>query len=419
MQSRNPAAAGTIIACATGNFVSATPMVNTVFGLFLIPLSQEFNWARSGISAVLGIVAVVGALAYPVVGRLADLYGARRIVLAGNLLFAGAIASAALANGSLIQFYAIFALIGVTAALPSTVLLTKIVSAWSVKRRGVYIGLTAGLGNGLGATLVPIFAQMLMSAEGWRATYVGLGVATAVIGFPVLYMLLREAPANLRESETEIDADKGMTLDAARRTPTFWMILTAIALGAGCMTAIFAHVIPMLIDRGMDVGRATSVLVVFALVTVAWQVALGFVLDRARSPRIVAPFYLAAFVGLALFAGSSSYPLLLIAGALMGIGLGTEYGVMPYYVSRYFGLKAYGAIYGVMYGTVVLVMGFTPFAMDAVFDLSGSYDIAIYAIEAALIVGAVLISRLRPYGVADFVGSDAANRGANLDLPKV
>ncbi len=419
MQSRQPAATGTIIACAVGNFVSATPMVNTVFGLFLIPLSQEFHWPRSGISAVLGIVAVAGALAYPAIGRLADLYGARRIVLSGNLLFATAIATAALANGSLIQFYIIFALIGVTAALPSTVLLTKMVSAWSVKRRGVYIGLTAGLGNGLGATVVPIFAQMLMGAEGWRATYVGLGVATAVIGFPILYALLREAPASLRESEAEIGHDEGLTLDEARRTPTFWMILLAVALGAGCMTAIFTHVIPMLIDRGMEPGKATSILVVFALVTVAWQVALGFVLDRVRSPRIVAPFYLAAFVGLALFAGSSSYPLLLVAGALMGIGLGTEYGVMPYYVSRYFGLKSYGAIYGVMYGTVVLVMGFTPFAMDAVFDLSGSYDIAIYAIEAALIVGAVLISRLRPYGLANLPVSAVPKPEVGFDLPKL
>lgn len=419
MQSRQPAATGTIIACAVGNFVSATPMVNTVFGLFLIPLSQEFHWPRSGISAVLGIVAVVGALAYPAIGRLADLYGARRIVLVGNLLFAMAIATAALANGSLIQFYIIFTLIGLTAALPSTVLLTKVVSAWSVRRRGVYIGLTAGLGNGLGATLVPIFAQMLMSAEGWRATYVGLGVATAVIGFPILYALLREAPASLRESEAEIGHDEGLTLDEARRTPTFWMILLAIALGAGCMTAIFTHVIPMLIDRGMEPGKATSILVVFALVTVAWQVALGFVLDRVRSPRIVAPFYMAAFVGLALFAGSSSYPLLLVAGALMGIGLGTEYGVMPYYVSLYFGLKSYGAIYGVMYGTVVLVMGFTPFAMDAVFDLSGSYDIAIYAIEAALIVGAVLISRLRPYGLANLPVSAVPKPEVGFDLPKL
>ena len=81
----------------------------------------------------------------------------------------------------------------------------------------------------------------------------------------------------------------------------------------------------------------------------------------------------------------------------MGLGLGTEYGVLPYFLSRYFGTRHYGAISGSMYGVIVLTQGLTPFLMDIVFDVTGNYDIAIIAICIGLVVGAILITRLLPF----------------------
>ena len=68
---------GVLLACTVGNAVSVTPAVHAVFGLFLVPLSQEFGWARASISVALGIVAVVGAVMYPLIGRHIDGHGAR------------------------------------------------------------------------------------------------------------------------------------------------------------------------------------------------------------------------------------------------------------------------------------------------------------------------------------------------------
>ena len=82
---------------------------------------------------------------------------------------------------------------------------------------------------------------------------------------------------------------------------------------------------------------------------------------------------------------------------LMGLGLGTEYGVLPYFLSRYFGTRHYGAISGSMYGVIVLTQGLTPFLMDLVFDVTGTYDIAIIAICIGLVLGAILITRLLPF----------------------
>ena len=389
---------GVVVACTVGNGVSVTPMVYTVFGLFLIPIATEFDWSRAGVSFVLFIIAIAGAIGYPIVGRLIDRYGARPVILTGNVLFAASVASVSLVEASRIQFYSAYALIGITAAIPSSVMFTKVIAGWFDQRRGLFLGIAGGLGNGIGAALSPLFVYALISSYGWRAGFQGIGAAIILIGFPVLYLLLRDPPRDVSRSATEhLEKTAGLSLAEALKTSTFWIILAAIALGAGCMTAIFAHVVPMLLDRGVPAGQATTVLATFSLVTAGWQIGMGYMLDRIPRPWIAAPFYLLALAGLILLQSTSSYPLLLLSGMLMGLGLGTEYGVLPYFLSRYFGIRHYGAISGSMYGVIVLTQGLTPFLMDIVFDVTGNYDIAIIAICIGLVLGAILITRLLPF----------------------
>ena len=390
--------AGVVVACTVGNGVSVTPMVYTVFGLFLIPIATEFGWPRAGVSFVLLIIAIAGAIGYPIVGRMIDRYGARPVILTGNVLFAASVASVSLTEASRIQFYSAYALIGITAAIPSSVMFTKVIAGWFDQRRGLFLGIAGGLGNGIGAALSPLFVYALISSYGWRAGFQGIGAAIILIGFPVLYLLLRDPPRGVSRSATEhLEKTAGLSLTEALRTSTFWIILAAIALGAGCMTAIFAHVVPMLLDRGVSARQATTVLATFSLVTAGWQIGMGYMLDRIPRPWIAAPFYLLALAGLILLESTSSYPLLLLSGMLMGLGLGTEYGVLPYFLSRYFGTRHYGAISGSMYGVIVLTQGLTPFLMDLVFDVTGNYDIAIIAICVGLVLGAILITRLLPF----------------------
>ena len=60
-------------------------------------------------------------------------------------------------------------------------------------------------------------------------------------------------------------------------------------------------------------------------------------------------------------------------------------------------MKHYGAITGTAYAVVVLTQGVTPFLMALVFDLTGTYDLAMGAIAFGLVLGALLILRLKPF----------------------
>jgi MFS family permease len=388
---------GVLAACTVGNAVGVTPMVYTVFGLFLIPVSTEFGWPRSAVSLVLLVLAIAGALSYPVVGRIIDRYGARRVILVGNILFAMSVGLVSTTSASPAYFYFIYALVGITAAIPSTVMYTKVIAGWFDSNRGFALGFAGGFGNGIGAAIAPVFVASLIASYGWRGAHLGIALVILAVGFPVLFLLLRDAPSS---QITNSDESNGMTLAEARKTKPFWIILIAVALGAGCMTAVFAHVVPMLVDRNISMDRAVSVLITFSLVTAVWQVGMGYILDRFPKPWIAAPFYILAMIGLILLESDASYPLLLVAGALMGLGLGTEYGVLPYFLSRYFGVRHYGAISGMIYGVIVLTQGVTPFLMDLNFDASGNYRAAVVVICAAMLASAYLLTRLKPFATA-------------------
>ncbi len=383
-------ALGVGIAATFGNGLCITAAVSSTFGTFLVPISRDFHWSRAAVSGVLGIIALVSALSYPFIGRAMDRFGARRFLIGGSLSLGVLVMLLSLARPDPVLFYLQFGLVGLAGATCASAMFCKVVSNWFDARRGLMLGVTAGVGNGVGATVMPIIAGLLLPSLGWRGTYVAIGAIVIVVGFPILFFLLREAPPAPITAGVTIEPE-GKTLGEAIRTREFWILLAAVAVGAGGMTAVFTHVVPMLTDRGVSLGEATGVVATFALVTAAWQIVTGAMLDRMRSPRLVTPMFVAAIAGLLLLQFGSGSVNLALAGVLLGIGMGAEYGALAYFTSRYFGLRHYGAIIGALYSAVILAQGTTPALMDLSFGRTGSYDQAALMIAVALAFGMALL----------------------------
>jgi len=106
--------------------------------------------------------------------------------------------------------------------------------------------------------------------------------------------------------------------------------------------------------------------------------------------------YGAAIAGLLLLEFGHGTASAMVAGTLLGIGMGAEYAALAYFISRYFGLKHFGSIVGALYS---VVQGITPGLMDMSFDRTGSYAVATIAIALALGVGMLLLSFLPPLEV--------------------
>ncbi len=244
---------------------------------------------------------------------------------------------------------------------------------------------------------MPIVAAILLTTVGWRGAYLGVAVIVLVIGLPAAILLMRDAP---RGDQTQADGGAitdGLTLAQAARTTPFWLILASIAVGAGCMTAIFSHVVPIVGDRGFGLGVGTAVISTFALVCSIWQIVVGRLLDKVGTPKIVTPMYLMAIVGLGLLELGTAPWQLMLGGACLGIGLGSQFGSLAFFIARYFGLRNFGVIVGMMYSVIIVAQGATPILLDAAYDHQHSYRSALGVTAAMLAVGASLLMLLPTY----------------------
>ena len=389
--------AGVVFASTIGTAIGITSTIVAILGLVLVPIADEFNLPRSSISLVFFILAICSALIYPVIGALADKYGARLVIIIGHLCFVASLFAVSLAR-NIGEFYIAFVFVGLSGSVLGPILFTKIIAGWFDRYRGFFLGIISGVGYGMGSTLMPIFAVFVLSGHTWRTTYQAIAILVLVVGFPAIFFFLRNPPNPLPPKThmrlKGVAEIPGLTLLEAAKTRAFWMVLLSISICSGSMLAVFIHIVPILMDRGLPVAEATSVLSTFALFTVFGQIGTGFLLDQFRRPNLIAPFFFIPVIGLPLLIYASGTPLLLISGALMGLGMGTEFGLLPFCLSRYFGLKAYGRISGLVYGIIALTNGFFPVLMDVVFDLRGNYSGAINVIIGVMVVGTALIALL-------------------------
>jgi hypothetical protein len=96
--------------------------------------------------------------------------------------------------------------------------------------------------------------------------------------------------------------------------------------------------------------------------------------------------------------------------------MGAEADLIAYLQSRYFGLRAFGQIYGYLFAVFTVGTGLGPFVMGAAYDATGSYRPALIAFVAVLVCAGWLLLRLPrsyPYPV-----QAPAHGGASEDPPR-
>jgi hypothetical protein len=81
----------------------------------------------------------------------------------------------------------------------------------------------------------------------------------------------------------------------------------------------------------------------------------------------------------------------------MGLGLGGEIGQNAYLVSRYFGLKAFGAIYGMTFAASAVGNGTGLILLGFIRDQTGSYAPGRYFVAATMTISVLCVAALRPF----------------------
>lgn len=389
---------------------SIGPVIYSSFGLYLGPITREFGWSRGDFSFIFLVFGLLFAITSPLVGRAIDRWGSRLVLTVGVALFGLANAVPALANGSLIQFYLLFSLMCLTAAPSSAVGYAKVISSAFDKRRGLVIALALGCGAGTGSAILPHLSRWMIDTVGWREARLATAAMILVIVVPTIALLLA-APRKARvagAAERGPDVQGGVSTGSALKSRPFWLILTMMFMGLLTFGAMQVHTVQLLQDRGVDRVTATSVQSIYAVFTFFGQIAGGWALDRVRSPRIGAVFFASGVIGLAVIHYSSTMTVVSAGAAMLGLCFGAETILAAYYVSRYFGMKSYSEVYGILYAGAAVGSGLGPLFMGTVFDRFGSYNAAMTTMEIGLVACAACILALPPYLVTPATGARGA-----------
>jgi len=244
-------------------------------------------------------------------------------------------------------------------------------------------------------------AALSIEAWGWRATYAASGAIMILLVLPVAWLFFRE-PGGPRAAipspplAPRAPAASGMALTEAVRTRQFWQLVLAVLLGAGSAVGLFIHMIPIARTFGLAPVAAATMVSGIALGSTLTKLVVGPVVDRMRAAPLAAFTMVAPAVTCAifLFLQPLGYFPALAASLLIGIATGAELDMIAVLTTRYFGLRHFGRIYGVMQSAFQVATGSGPLLIGIGYDRSGNYATPLAIIAMALLTSSVLLAAL-------------------------
>jgi MFS family permease len=396
-----------VMTSVMGIAVSFGSLVIFAFGVFIKPLSDQFGWSRTEISLAFTLTALMVAAFSPFIGRVVDRVGARKVLLPCVAVYGVAFCCLALVK-TLAGLYAIYVLLGVVGNGTTQLCYARVIAAWFDRRRGLALA-TMMAGVGAGAIGIPPLATWLIGAYGWREAYLLLGASIFVLGMIPAALWLRETPPGAGGADASAATRlPGMRGAEAVRRPVFWLLLTGFFLFSVSVNGSMAHLIPILTDRGIGSETAALAASMLGVLTLCGRLLTGVLLDRFSGSRITGIFFGIAAVGVAVLSQAQAVVTAFAGAALIGLGMGAEADVMPYLISRYFGLHSFSEIYGYAFTAYALAGALGPLLMGWSFDRFHSYSTALLCLAAAMLTGAAVLASLPRYPVLAAAGKLAA-----------
>ncbi|MBT7951225.1 MAG: MFS transporter [Gammaproteobacteria bacterium] len=383
--------------------ISAAPAVFifSTIGIFMNTYAAEFGWSRSQISGCVTLLTASTALTLPIVGYMIDRLGAKRIILISMVLYALCLATIPVFVQQIWQLALMYLLIGIFAIGTTTVTYIRIIATWFDKRRGLAIGIVIS-GIGLGSAYVPILVQYMISNYGWQSAYYVLASIVILVPLPLIYFVIKETPAMMglvadgikakRAPEISIEKE-GVELTDALRSHIFWLLFLIFICISFVLNGVFSHLVPMLTDRGMLAVNAAAAASAVGVTLFIGRILIGYLVDRIFAPYVAMFFFTLSTIGIAILMSGVAGWYAVTASVLIGFSLGAEADLISFLASRYFGLRAFGTIYGLLLSAMMLGIAVSPLMFALSYESTGSYS-SILAIAVIVNIAVILMMTL-------------------------
>lgn len=375
--------------------------LNNTAGQFLPFVTDDLGIGMGKLSLYFSVSAVVTMLFLPIGGKLMAKYDTRLILVVGIVLQAGAFALFG-AMSSVWGWYVLAVPLAVGGVFITVIAGPVIINQWFKKKNGLALGILSAAGGLLGAIVQPV-AGNLIATQGWRFTYIALGVAVIAIVVPIVLFIIKRSPQaagvqplgadeSLENEEVgqEDISTQGISMKIARKSTAFYALVVFFFLVTS-IASFSMHIPQFLIDKGFDAAETGSVMGVYLIGILVWSLIIGVLTDKIGSKVTSMVAMVVGIVAIGLLMVTTSTSVLTIGIGLFGV-ISAAIGTLgPALASSLFGNKEYSQIYstaslGLAISSIVAipVYGF-------IYDTYQNYSIALIAIIAMLIINIVCV----------------------------
>lgn len=419
-------------------------------------LSKEFGWSRSVTSGGFLYMTAGVLVSAPIIGQIVDKIGARKVLLTSIIALGLGTMSFSLMTSDPRVFYLIFFMTAVlgTGTLPIT--WTKAIVDRFDKSRGLALGV-ALTGTGFYGFIASPTIQMMIDNFGWRAAYVGVGLLPILLSLPLAFILFKDKKQAVKTDETQSvkrlcvlwiglavvlfafmqafssyggpvavialmavfligyiiytyvshkktkpkqRSGAGLSLLESMSDYRFWVIIFAFLLLGGVISGIIANSKLILLDKGYSDSLATGFFTgagLIGLSTIAGRFLGGVLVDHFWAPMVAFIFMSVPAIGCYILMQDFGLAANALALIMVGVAAGVEFDLMAYFVSRYFGMRSYAQIYGMIYAAFGLGAGTSPIIFNLIRGDDADYSNVLKIVAVGFIIGAVMLLSLGKY----------------------
>ena len=384
--------------------------VRSSFSVFYVALLEEFHWSRGESAGVQSMSMLTYTFIAPLVGGLIDRFGPRRVIAPGIiLLVAGLVLCSSMQT--LFQFYVFY---GVVASAGSTciaiVAYSAILAHWFERKRGLASGIAVS-GMGVGTFVLVPLSQTLISAYGWRPTFLILAALVLVIALPLNLLFLKHRPEELGlrvdglEPDPPVKANepqpavltsqqKDWTLKKVLRTRSFWALVAFPFFSLIGVYIVVVHNVRFMVDKGIDPMTAALIFALAGVSTSIFRVFWGWISDHVGREKAYTAGMLCLSVGvlsLLLMDSFGNKVFMYTFAVFFGMGWGATAPLFMATAADLFKGRIFGLIYGIVEGTLGLGGSFGSWVAGFIFDQTKSYRLAFVLVIAVCFLSCIFI----------------------------
>ena len=358
--------------------------IRSTFGLFQIPIAEEFLWARSEFSMAIAIQNLAWGIGTPIFSAFAEKFGDRKAITLGLVLYAvGVFISSSASSPEAHQFLNILIGFGIAGSGFGPILAVVGRTA-SPEKRSLALGITTAAGSA-GQVVGPPFAAGLLDIMPWSSVFVVFAIISILT--IVLVPLLKSEP---KISKKEVESNLSDALKDAFKDPTYTMLFLGFFSCGFQLAFITAHFPAFIAEASSPIIQGSLISIVCNSVASLGALSIALIglfnIIGSIAAGAMGKYYTKKYLLSIIYAGRTiaaiSFIMLpitptsvvvfsIVMGSLWLATVPLTSGIIGYI----YGLKFMGTLYGIVFLSHQIGSFVGVWLGGLFYDIYGSYDI--------------------------------------------